>query len=236
MVDSAVRATDGLLRAWKVETLREKEWQRGTLDLATIARTRQLEYLPLTGSANLLALLDLPMIMELVVPGIESNRFVLLLGLSGERCRVFLDRERDLPVRVLNENWFGKGHMFWKDFESIGAPLTVGSVGQNVRRLHAMLTKAQGGKDLALAAGRDTVFSRETEAAVARFQRAKRLTPDGVAGPLTMILLYNSLATYGHPSLGAGTTLAPRETPLAFQGTAADLAQEGIVPFYEHNS
>jgi general secretion pathway protein A len=236
MVDSAVRAADGLLRAWKVEGLREKEWRRGTLDLAAIARTRQLEYLPLTGSANLLSLLDLPMVMELVVPGIESNRFVLLLGLSGERCRVFLDRERDLPLRVLNENWFGKGYMFWKDFESIGAPLTVGSVGQNVRRLHTMLTKAQGGKDLALAAGRETVFSRQTEAAVARFQRAKRLTPDGVAGPLTMILLYNSLATYGHPSLGAGTTLAPRETPLAFQGTAAEVAQEGIVLFYEHNS
>jgi general secretion pathway protein A len=236
MVDSAVRATDGLLRAWKAQGLREKEWRKGTLDLTAIARARQLEYLPLTGSANLLSLLDLPMIMELVVPGIESNRFVLLLGLSGDRCRVFLDRERELPVRVLNENWFGKGYMFWKDFESIGAPLTVGSVGQNVRRLHTMLTKAQGGKDLALAVGRETVFSRQTEAAVARFQRAKRLTPDGVAGPLTMILLYNSLATYGHPSLGAGTTLAPRETPLAFQGPAAEVAQEGIVPFYEHNS
>ena len=235
MVDSAIRATDGLLRAWKVEGLREKEWHRGTLDLTAIARARQLEYLPLTGSANLLSLLDLPMIMELVVPGLESNRFVLLLGLSGERCRVFLDRERELPVRVLNDNWFGKGYVFWKDFEAIGAPLTVGSVGQNVRRLHTMLTKAQGAKDLLLA-GRETVFSRQTEAAVARFQRAKRLTPDGVAGPLTMILLYNSLTNYTHPSLGVGITLAPRETPVAFEGTAAQVTQERIVPSYEHNS
>ncbi|MBM4257287.1 MAG: DUF2075 domain-containing protein [Deltaproteobacteria bacterium] len=236
MVDSAIRTTDGLLRAWNVEGLREKEWRRGTLDLAAIARARQLEYLPLTGSANLLSLLDLPMIMELVVPELETSRFVLLLGLSGERCRVFLDRERELPLRVLNENWFGKGYMFWKDYEGIGAPLTVGSVGQNVKRLHAMLTKAQGSKDLALAAGRETVFSRQTEAAVARFQRAKRLTPDGVAGPLTMILLYNSLSSYAHPSLGAGTKLGPTETPVAFQGAAAQVTHEGTVPSYEYNS
>lgn len=237
MVDSATRATEGLLRAWKVPELREKEWRRGTLDLTAIARTRQLEYLPLTGSVNLLSLLDLPMIMELVVPGIDNSRFVLLLGLSGDRCRVFLDHEWDLPVRVLNDNWFGKGYIFWKDFEGIGAPLTVGSVGQNVRRLHVMLTKAQGERDSPLpAAGRETVFSRQTEAAVARFQRAKRLTPDGVAGPLTMILLYNSLATYTHPSLGSGIGPTLKETPVALDGTAARVTQEERVPSYEHNS
>lgn len=237
MMDSATRATEGLLQAWKVDGLREKEWRRGILDLAAIARARRLEYLPLTGSVTLLSLLDLPMIMELVVPGIESNRFVLLLGLSGDRCRVFLDRERELPVRVLNDNWFGKGYIFWKDFEGIGAPLTVGSVGQNVRRLHAMLTKAQGEKESPLpGAGRETVFSRQTEAAVARFQRAKRLTPDGVAGPLTMILLYNSLSTYAHPSLGGGTGPTSKETPVALNGTAARVTQEGRVSPYEHNS
>jgi putative peptidoglycan binding protein len=237
MIDSAVHATAGLLQAWKVEGLQEKEWSRGSLDLAAIARGRQLEYLPLTGSANLLSLLDLPMIMELVVPGIDSNRFVLLLGLSGDRCRVFLDRERELPLHVLNDNWFGKGYVFWKDFEGIGAPLTVGSVGQNVRRLHAMLTKVQGSKETPLpTAGRENVFSRQTEEAVARFQRAKRLTPDGVAGPLTMILLYNSLATYAHPSLGGGITPAPKETPVALEGTTARVPQEGKVLPYEHNS
>ena len=237
MIDSAVRATEGLLQAWKVEGLQEKEWRRGTLDLAAITRARQLEYLPLTGSANLLSLLDLPMIMELVVPEIESTRFVLLLGLSGDRCRVFLDRERELPLRVLNDNWFGKGYVFWKDFEEIGAPLTIGSVGQNVRRLHMMLTKVQGTKDSPVpVAGRENVFSRQTEAAVARFQRTKRLTPDGVAGPLTMILLYNSLATYIHPRLGGGTESAPRETPVALKGTAVQVPQEGRVLPYEHNS
>jgi hypothetical protein len=173
------------------------------LDLGTIAQARGLEYLPLNGSLSLLSLLDLPMIMELIVPERQEARFVLLSGLSGDRCRVLLDHEREIPLRALSENWFGKGHVLWKDFEKVGSPLTVGSVGQNVKRLHTLLSKVHilNGASPQLV-DRETVFSRQTEAAVARFQKAKRLTPDGVVGPLTMILLYNALPNYMHPSLG----------------------------------
>jgi general secretion pathway protein A len=237
MVDSAVRATEGLLQAWKVESLRKKEWHKRALDLTAIAQTRQLEYLPLTGSVNLLSLLDLPMIMELIVPGTEGSRFVLLLGLSDDRCRLFLDHERNLPLQVLSDNWFGKGYMFWKDFEEIGVPLTVGSVGNNVKRLHDMLTKAQGTAALPSSeSGRDNVFNRQTEAAVARFQRAKRLTPDGIAGPLTLILLYNSLSTYTHPSLSVGAELQPKETPVALESATPRSLQKERALLYEHHS
>ena len=41
--------------------------------------------------------------------------------------------------------------------------------------------------------------------AVARFQKGKRLTPDGVVGPLTMILLYNAVPDYQHPRLSEFT-------------------------------
>jgi len=238
MVDSAVRATQGLLRTWKVEGLRNNEWQRGALDLNAIARARQLEYLPVNGSLNLLSLLDLPMIMELIIPGIPDTRFVLLLGLSGDQCRVLLDREREIPLRTLGENWFGKGYLFWKDFEDVGGNLMVGSVGQNVQRLHALLVKAQGPNEENLSfAGRETVFNRQTEVAVARFQRTKRLTPDGVVGPLTMILLYNTLPTYIHPRLtgvidpSIGEHLAEKTG-----GTAARVTGEGVGSEHEHNS
>lgn len=237
MVDSAMRATEGLLRTWKVEGLRNNEWQRGALDLNAIARARQLEYLPLNGSLNLLSLLDLPMIMELIIPGLPDARFVLLLGLSGDHCRVFLEREREIPLQVIGENWFGKGYLFWKDFEDIGGNLTVGSVGQNVQRLHALLVKAQGLNEGSLPlASRETVFSRQTEAAVARFQRAKRLTPDGVVGPLTMILLYNTLPTYAHPRLGGVIDPSTGESLAETGGAAAHVTREGVVPEHEHNS
>jgi general secretion pathway protein A len=203
MNDSATHATDALLKAWGVEGIRNNERRRESLDLSTIARARRLEYLPFNGSLNLAALLDLPIILELVPPEMQDTRFVLLLGLSHQHCRIFLDHERELPLQVLSDSWFGKGYLLWKDFEELGTQLTVGSVGLNVQRLHRLLALAPGFNGAGLPSAEwETVFSRQTEASVARFQRTKRLTPDGVVGPLTMILLYNTVPTYKHPRLG----------------------------------
>ncbi|MBI3304587.1 MAG: AAA family ATPase, partial [Deltaproteobacteria bacterium] len=159
LVDSAVRATDGLLRAWGVEGLQAGDWRNGALDLSAIAQARHLEYLPLSGTFNLLSLLDLPVILELIVPTRREARFVLLLGIAGNRCRVLLDREREVPIRVLNEHWFGKAHLFWEDFDNVGFLLTVGSVGQNVKRLHALLSKTQGLDGEGTLTGRLDTFS-----------------------------------------------------------------------------
>lgn len=203
MKDSAFEASDALLRTWGEEGVRASEVRNGNLDLGALARARRLAYLPFNGSLNLVALLDLPIILEIMLPDVQDTRFVLLLGLSHNQCRIFLEHERELPLQVLTENWFGKGYLLWKDFEEIGAQLTVGSVGLNVQRLHRLLAKTPGlnGNPLPTS-GWETVFNRQTEASVARFQRTKRLTPDGVVGPLTMILLYNTVPTYTHPRLG----------------------------------
>lgn len=203
MKESAFQASDVLLRTWGTEGVRANEVRNGNLDLGALARARRLAYLPFNGSLNLVALLDLPIILEIMLPDMQDTRFVLLLGLSRDQCRIFLEHERKLPLQVLTENWFGKGYLLWKDFEEIGVQLTVGSVGLNVQRLHRLLAITPGlnGNPLPTA-GWETVFNRQTEASVARFQRTKRLTPDGVVGPLTMILLYNTVPIYTHPRLG----------------------------------
>jgi len=204
--DSAVQATNGLLRAWGVDKLQPDEWRHNTLDLDAVARARGLEHIPLGGAFSLLTLFDLPVILEVPVPARQEVRFLLLLGVKDDRCRVLLDHEREVSLRVLREHWSGRSHVFWKDFDDLGERLSVGSIGENVRRLHALLFSVQALDEAELpTAGRETIFSRHTERAVARFQRIKRLTPDGVVGPLTKILLYNSLPAYSHPSL---TTMA----------------------------
>lgn len=219
--DSAIRATDGLLRAWGVKKLQSTEWQNSALDLDAVARARGLEHMPLGGAFSLLTVFDLPVILELPVPARQEVRFLLLLGITDDRCRVLLDREREVPLRVLREYWSGRSHLFWKDFDSLGDRLSVGSIGENVRQLHALLFSVQALGDAELpSAGRETIFSRKTEKAVARFQRAKRLTPDGVVGPLTMILLYNALPAYTHPSLNMiARTPVPEEVSAKKEGT-----------------
>lgn len=211
-VESAIHATAGLLQTWQVEELHEREWQAGTLDLEAIAHARQLEHLEFSGNLSFLGLLNLPSVVELHVPERQESRFVLVVGMDGEHCRVLLDREYRVSQRVLTDNWFGKGRLFWKDFEDLGDLLAVGHSGQQVDRLHSLLSRAQV---LSLSARRPGmarhVFGPETELAVARFQRGKRLTPDGVVGPLTMILLYHSVPGYHHPRLSRQPKLASWE-------------------------
>lgn len=205
-VASAVHATGGLLRVWQVEALKDQEWQNEALDLASIARARQLEYLEFTGNLSLLLLLDLPIVIELVIPEQQEMRFVLVVNIADDRCRVLLDREYDVSWRVLSENWFGKGHVFWKDFEKLGNILAVGHQGEKVKRLHSLLSKTQVLSLTGIPAGTSqNVFSPDIETAVARFQKGKRLSPDGVVGPLTMILLYNAVPDYQHPRLSEFT-------------------------------
>ncbi len=220
LTDSAVRSTNGLLRAWGVDELQAGEWRNGILDFSAIARTRQLEYQPLSSTVNLLSLLNLPVVLELTTSARQGTRFVLLLGLTGDRCRVLLDRERAVPMRVLDEYWSGKAHFFWKDFENVGFLLAVGSVGQNVKRLHTLLSKVQEPSDRKFLPIRPDTFGRQTEEAVVRFQKAKHIPSDGVVGPLTLVLLYNSLTDYSHPSLGAMESPAMVENPGRTGGTA----------------
>jgi len=133
-----------------------------------------------------------------------------------------LDQEREVPVRVLDEYWSGKAHFFWRDFDNVGFLLTVGSAGQNVKRLHALLSKVQGANDGKFSPARLDTFSRQTAEAIGRFQKAKHIPSDGVVGPLTLVLLYNSLTDYSRPSLGerasAVTGKKPERTGEAAQG------------------
>jgi hypothetical protein len=182
--------------------------------MASIARARQLEYLEFTGNLSLLSLLDLPIVVELVIPEQQEMRFVLVMNIADDRCRVLLDREYDVSRRVLSENWFGKGHVFWKDFEKLGNLLAVVYRGKTVKRLHSLLSKARVLSPTGTLAGTSQdVFSPDIETAVARFQKGKRLSPDGVVGPLTMILLYNAAPDYQHPRLSEFTKRLARKNP-----------------------
>ena len=226
LTDNAAQAINGLLRAWGVNELQAGEWRNGALDLSIVAQARHLEYLPLDSPLHLLSILDLPAILELKGPTRQEKRFVLLLGLSGDQCRVLLDREREIPVQALSEYWLGQAHVLWKDFEQVGFLLATGSVGQHVKRLHTLLSKAQERDSAKFAPVRQDTFGRQTEAAVARFQKAKQIPSDGVVGPLTLVVLYNSLTDYPHPSLGARGSPVVVESLEKTEGATQDTPTE----------
>jgi hypothetical protein len=106
----------------------------------------------------------------------------------------------------------------WKDFEQVGLLLATCSVGQHVRRLHTLLARVQELNGVKFSPVRQDTFGRRTEEAVTNFQRAKQIRPDGVVGPLTLVLLYNSLNDYQHPSLGIGSSPAVAEDAVKPEG------------------
>ncbi len=73
-----------------------------------------------------------------------------------------------------------------------GSVLRVGSSGQDVITLQYLLNVAAEFNSRIPAPAQDGNFGRETQQAVAAFQSAAGLTPDGVVGPLTWQALYNT--------------------------------------------
>ncbi|MBI3756381.1 MAG: AAA family ATPase [Deltaproteobacteria bacterium] len=220
VVDNAVQAANNLLRVWDATPLRAEEWRAGEMNLGTIAHARRLEYTPVNGALSLLSLLDLPAILELTTPAQHEPRFVLLLSVHEKSCRLLLAHEHEVPFQLLTEHWLGKAHLFWRDFENVGPALTVGSIGQQVKRLHTLLSQAPGLEARFPANARTDTYDRHTQELVARFQKSKRLSPDGVVGPQTMITLYNAIAKYPRPTLRTGD--APAQDNRGAEAQASD--------------
>lgn len=90
-----------------------------------------------------------------------------------------------------------------------GSVLRLGSSGQDVITLQYLLNLAAEFNSAIPAPVQNGYFGRETQQAVAAFQSAAGLNPDGVVGPLTWQALYNTYLGVDNvipPSTGAGVT------------------------------
>lgn len=198
---AAVGATETLLQAWNAEPLRADEAARARLDLDAIAAARGLEYLPMSGTLSLFQELNLPAILELAVAPSGKRRFATLAALDDGRAVLrFAETTAVLEADEMTRVWFGKAHVFWEDFEGLPAVLGPGNVGTEVERLQRLLVRlGEYGSTPSI------VYDAATTEAIARFQRSRRLEPDGIVGPLTKIVLYDALASYEHPRLHEGS-------------------------------
>ena len=198
---AAVKATSSLLAAWKVEALRADETNNPRLDLQAIAARRGLRYLPTSGTMARLSMLNMPAILELTLPTTGQRRFALLAGTAGPNSVVrFGEMGTMLTPQDVDRVWLGDAHLFWRDYENFSSRLVPGARGAEVERLQKLLTRVgvyPGKPSLA--------YDTETAEAIARFQRSRRLVPDGIVGPLTKIVLYGALDEYVHPRLSGGT-------------------------------
>jgi general secretion pathway protein A len=196
---SARAALDGIFAAWQARPLTESE-PNDPASFPEVAARRALQVLVISTNGTLLRALDLPAILEVSPDGTE--RYVTAVGLT-ERSAILMVDGVPTPIARdrLDRAWRGRAHVFWRDFDAIG-PTVLGppSSGPAVQRLQALLRRAgvYGGSETG-------IFDFATKAAVLNFQRERYIHADGLAGPLTRILLYEAAGGYARPTLASET-------------------------------
>jgi general secretion pathway protein A len=200
--DAAVADYSRLLQLWGAEPVANPDLASGSLNLQAIAETRGLRYFAVEINEALLSLLDLPAMVEMRVGDAGEIRYVLLRGLDRTANKVRLATGLTMSVPGFTAAWNSKAHIVFKDPEALHYDLAPGGGGPAVRKLQTMLAAAG-----LLDATPTGTYDDLTENAVRRFQEAHHVTVDGVAGPITQILLYNSLGRFERPTLASSPEL-----------------------------
>jgi general secretion pathway protein A len=193
-------ALGAVARAWGVEPPSDIELRPE--DMPHYAERRRLEHLPLTGNLAMLRLLDVPAVLELRFPNLPDTRYASLVQLTPERATLSIDGET-LPVELafLERYWYGRAHVFSRDFEGLGPGLLDEQKGLRVQRLQALL-----GRTGLYDGGETGLFGATTRSAIMAFQRSRYIEPDGQVGRLTRMVLYAAVGGYNRPTLVSGSS------------------------------
>ena len=195
---SARQALDVVLRAWQVSPLAADE-PATTADFTRVAERRGLEHLALTGNTAMLRLLDVPVVLELQLPGATGPRYAALISMrDGGPVLAFSDGSTVAVKSTLLEHaWYGQAYVLSRDFEGLGPGTLDGhSHGARVSRLQSLLKRVG-----AYTGPESGFFDSPTSAAVLDFQRSRYVSADGIVGRLTRVALYAAAGGYPRPTL-----------------------------------
>jgi general secretion pathway protein A len=201
--EAASGAMSRLIELWTGAPLAPTEIASGTLDLQLLGARRGLRYLAAEMSAELLALIDLPAVLELEISEGGEVRYALLERYDGGSAVLRLDREITVSEDTVIAYWTGRAHLLWRDSERLSRALIPGTEGPAVSKLQQLLGEAgsyQGEPN--------GMYDEKTQNAVQSFQSTHGLVQNGVAGIVTQIVLYNALARFERPRLRPPTPSA----------------------------
>lgn len=149
------------------------------------------------GNLTLLAQLDRPAVLWLEQGA--STGWVLLTGLNSTGVSLLANGvERQMPLAQLASLWRGDMATLWRMPAGYQGLLTAGARGPAVDQLLALL--AQVNRETAPAG--PALVNPAVMARVSAFQVSEGLTPDGVAGPTTFMLLHRRVGL-DEPRLGS---------------------------------
>jgi len=161
------------------------EWQLqlGAGDACALAAEHDVRCFRAHGGLALLRLLARPSVLALR-DAQDRPVYVVLAGLGHDEATLLVGKAPlQVPIALLTTAWRGDFTTFWRVPAGYSVPLAIGSQGVLVDAVGAQLAEGQG----ASAPAPDRVFDAAMRSRVAAFQQVQGLTPDGVAGPTTLM-------------------------------------------------
>jgi general secretion pathway protein A len=151
------------------------------------------------GTWSTLRQLDRPVV--LTVTGDDGeNRQLALVGLDDESAELATpDGNLSVPIRDLEDYWFGAYLLFWKPAGGSDEQIGPGTRSDKVRWLRQSLAAIDNAYQPA--EQNSDLFDPELEQQLIAFQRQHRLEADGLAGQKTQIIINTLLASDDRPRL-----------------------------------
>jgi general secretion pathway protein A len=180
------------------------EWslRLGDGDPCALAAEQDVRCFRAHGGLALLRLLARPSVLALR-DAQDRQVYVVLAGLSHDEATLVVGKSPLLvPIPLLTTAWRGDFTTLWRVPPGYSVPLSMGSHGALVDAVGAQLAARQG----AAPPPADHAFDATLRARVSAFQQTEGLTPDGVAGPTTLMQI-NRASGVSEPWL-AGTAPA----------------------------
>ncbi len=167
---------------------------QGEYDECLAAKQMGLRCLFSKGDAPLLAKLNRPAVLELVLPD-GSNRYATLLRLEEKKWVLAMaNSDIGLEPEQLLHYWQGNFILLWKPPSSMAGINRLGKNNKAVRWTRLQLNEPA-------APGKESFFDVRLKQKVMDFQRKNGLLADGEVGPLTVIQLEKASPQYEGPSL-----------------------------------
>jgi len=196
--DNARQAFDLIARLWGSLSSASVPPKSGLEGFLAMARQSDLQVASIRTNINFLYFLDIPVILEVTIPGVTGKRYLVLTG-RGQRTAVVqppIEGNSSLTGEELNSLWNGRCYFIWKNFRKIPFLPSPDAQRREVLLVQQMLAKAGFPK-----AGKSGTFDAATVSALKEFQNARGVAADGKLGVQTLLLLYRYGGSFSVPRL-----------------------------------
>ncbi len=197
-LDSARQAFEVIAGLWGVSSAASEPRKSGLEGFLAMARQSDLQVASVRTNIKFLYFLDIPVILEVKIPGVAGKRYLALTG-RGQHTAIVqpsLAENSSLTEEELNSLWNGRCYFVWKNFRKIHFLPSPNAQRREVLLVQQLLAKGGFPK-----AGESGTFDGATVSALKEFQNARGVAPDGKLGIQTLLLLYRYGGGFSVPRL-----------------------------------